>query len=491
MSKEGSTLLELNNLNAIPNNEPLEAAEPPPQKVRSRLSRLKFRRADFIHQRQKLLIISLILLDICLFILARLFMERKAHFGAEFVKSGHGLGKILIFAFFQLTSILISIFLFKRLTSIHINDRIKRKFKYSKTIITVFTLIWIFLTHLTWIFYNVSIPSDFFFPVLCFLALGAYIHCAIFLVLFFLIERITNFLPTKIFILQSKTFHTLTAVGLAFLLTIQGHISTLQSPTLKHLNIAIKNLPVEFENFSVILVSDIHAGPTTGKKRVEEIVEVINNADGDVVAIAGDLVDGYVDYIGDRIRPLENIKSKYGTYVALGNHEYIHENVDHWIKFFRTSLNLTVLINSAVVINRGKEELCLVGVDDFFTASANVKGHKMDAEKALSECPTNVSATILMEHQPNGVASVLKTIEKIQKRVDLILAGHTHAGQMFIVWPIGYLMNHFFYGLYKYPPSGVQIYVSSGVNYWGPPIKMFPSLCEIVKIQLHRDLSNN
>uniref|UniRef100_A0A914Y125 Uncharacterized protein n=1 Tax=Panagrolaimus superbus TaxID=310955 RepID=A0A914Y125_9BILA len=115
----------------------------------------------------------------------------------------------------------------------------------------------------------------------------------------------------------------------------------------------------------------------------------------------------------------------------------------------------------------------------------------MDTEKALSECPSNASATILMEHQPNGVASVLRTLEKINKRVDLILAGHTHAGQMFVVWPIGYLMNHFFYGLYTYPPSGVQIYVSSGINFWGPPIKMFPSLCEIVKIRLHRDFTNN
>lgn len=57
---------------------------------------------------------------------------------------------------------------------------------------------------------------------------------------------------------------------------------------------------------------------------------------------------------------------------------------------------------------------------------------------------------------------------------------------MYIVWPVGYLVNHFFYGLYIYPESGTQIYVSSGVNFWGPPIKMLPSLCEIVKIRLHK-----
>lgn len=60
---------------------------------------------------------------------------------------------------------------------------------------------------------------------------------------------------------------------------------------------------------------------------------------------------------------------------------------------------------------------------------------------------------------------------------------------MFVTAPITYFSNPFFYGLYYYPETDTQIYVSSGVNYWGPPIKMFPSLCEIVDIKLRRTTS--
>uniref|UniRef100_A0AC34FAG2 Calcineurin-like phosphoesterase domain-containing protein n=1 Tax=Panagrolaimus sp. ES5 TaxID=591445 RepID=A0AC34FAG2_9BILA len=335
-----------------------------------------------------------------------------------------------------------------------------------------------------------SKPNFYYFGrMIIFLALGAYFHLFAFLLIFFLIERVSNLLirrTPKFYILQSKTLHTVIAIGLALFLTLQGFISTLQRPTIKNLNLSIQNLPAEFENFTIALVSDIHTGPTVGRSRVEEIVEIVNQLDADVVTIAGDLVDGYVDYIGDRVLPIKNLKSKYGTFIALGNHEYIHENVDHWIKFFGSNLNATVLVNSGTVLKKDGKELCIAGVDDYFAETAQIEGHKMDTEKALSSCPSSVSTTILLVHQPNGVAKVLTTLKKINKKVDLILSGHTHAGQMYIVWPVGYLVNHFFYGLYIYPESGTQIYVSSGVNFWGPPIKMLPSLCEIVKIRLHK-----
>uniref|UniRef100_A0A914Z047 Uncharacterized protein n=1 Tax=Panagrolaimus superbus TaxID=310955 RepID=A0A914Z047_9BILA len=60
-------------------------------------------------------------------------------------------------------------------------------------------------------------------------------------------------------------------------------------------------------------------------------------------------------------------------------------------------------------------------------------GHKMDTEKALSSCPSNVSTTILLVHQPNGVARVLTTLEKINKNVDLILSGDIPVNEYLII----------------------------------------------------------
>lgn len=55
---------------------------------------------------------------------------------------------------------------------------------------------------------------------------------------------------------------------------------------------------------------------------------------------------------------------------------------------------------------------------------------------------------------------------------------------MFVILPLSYLTNSWFHGLYSHASTGAQIYVSSGVNYWGPPIKM-PNLCEVVHVRLH------
>lgn len=65
--------------------------------------------------------------------------------------------------------------------------------------------------------------------------------------------------------------------------------------------------------------------------------------------------------------------------------------------------------------------------------------------------------------------------------IDIVL-GHTHGGQFYVLAPLAYLSNPYFLGLYKHP-SGAQIFVSSGVNFWGPPMKIY-KLSEIVKITL-------
>lgn len=104
----------------------------------------------------------------------------------------------------------------------------------------------------------------------------------------------------------------------------------------------------------------------------------------------------------------------------------------------------------------------------------------MDAKRALETCPSNVT-TILLVHQPNAAKKILGTVDK---RIDLILSGHTHGGQLYVTFPLTYMFSAFLHGLYVHTSTGTQVYVSSGVNYWGPPIKML-NLCEVVLLRLH------
>lgn len=185
------------------------------------------------------------------------------------------------------------------------------------------------------------------------------------------------FLKTPI--LSSKTLHTSIALILGIALTAQGYISTRIEPTVKNLNILIKDLPTEFHGFSFVLISDIHTGPTVGKAKVAQIVQIVNDLKPDIITVVGDLSDGYIDYIGERTKPLKNLKAKYGKFGTLGNHEYFYDNVDEWIKFYRNELNLTMFINDGKVFERNGKKICLAGLDDYYTEGARFIGkHYLD-----------------------------------------------------------------------------------------------------------------
>lgn len=82
----------------------------------------------------------------------------------------------------------------------------------------------------------------------------------------------------------------------------------------------IRNLPQSLDRFTIVLLTDVHVGPTVDRKRVEEIVAKTNALHPDMVAIAGDLVDGFLRNLALRTKPLANLKSKYGTYFATGTY---------------------------------------------------------------------------------------------------------------------------------------------------------------------------
>lgn len=66
------------------------------------------------------------------------------------------------------------------------------------------------------------------------------------------------------------------------------------------------------------------------------------------------------------------------------------------------------------------------------------------------------------------------------------ISGHTHAGQIPIMVPVMYVTMPFFHGLYRYEPTDTTIYVSSGLYFVGPPMKM-PFLSQVVMVVLKVD----
>ncbi|MCQ2665255.1 metallophosphoesterase, partial [Helicobacter pylori] len=222
------------------------------------------------------------------------------------------------------------------------------------------------------------------------------------------------------------------------------------------------------KELKIILLTDMHVGSLLQKDFVDYIVEEVNQKEVDMVLIGGDLVDENIEKVKSFLLPLNNLKSTHGTFYVPGNHEYYH-GIEPILSFLDT-LNLTILGNECVHL--GGINLC--GVYDYFARKR--QNFAPDINKALKKRDSS-KPTILLAHQPKQIRSL-----KESHSVDLVLSGHTHAGQIFPFSLLVKLAQTYLYGLYKHSGT-TQIYVSSGAGYWGIPLR-FLAPSEIAYLRL-------
>ncbi|BFZ13039.1 hypothetical protein BsWGS_16078 [Bradybaena similaris] len=258
-----------------------------------------------------------------------------------------------------------------------------------------------------------------------------------------------------------------------------GLYTASKPPAVKHVTVKLKDLPSSLDGLSIVQLSDIHLGPTVGRSKLTRIVEIVNTENPDVVVITGDLVDASVGHLKEAAEPLKDIRSLHGKFFVTGNHEYYTGDVDNWFIYLR-SLGFTVLHNSNVKISSADNQghICLAGTDDIQADITRYEGHTFDLDRAVGSCSSD-TPVILLAHQPRAAKKALDS----KYRIDLVLAGHTHGGQMFPMMIGAYFLNPFFAGLYQYGDRGSQVYVSQGTLYWGIPMRLATTM-EITRITL-------
>ncbi|MFD5326364.1 metallophosphoesterase [Streptomyces sp. NPDC127092] len=257
-----------------------------------------------------------------------------------------------------------------------------------------------------------------------------------------------------------------TAVAVAVGTVGQGTYGVLRGPRLKRVTVPLAKLPRRAHGYRIAVVSDIHLGPILGRAHTQRIVDTINAAQPDLVAVVGDLVDGSVADLGPAAEPLAHLKARDGAFFVTGNHEYF-SGADAWVDHVR-ELGLHPLRNARVEIGAGFD---LAGVDD---VAGEREGQGPDFGRALGDRDRSRTA-VLLAHQPVVID------DAVRHGVDLQLSGHTHGGQL---WPgnfIAELANPTVAGLERY--GDTQLYVSRGAGAWGPPVRVgAPSDITVVEL---------
>jgi predicted MPP superfamily phosphohydrolase len=245
----------------------------------------------------------------------------------------------------------------------------------------------------------------------------------------------------------------------------------------KTVDVPLRDLPPALEGFRIAQISDLHVGPTIKGDYLQRIVEAVNALEVDVVAVTGDLVDGSVAELGPHVAPLAGLRSRHGSFVVTGNHEY-YSGAEPWIAELRR-LGLTVLMNEHVVLThpgasgRERAPLVLAGVADW-SAHHFEPSHRSDPHRAVAGAP-RAAIKVLLAHQPRSATAAADAGFHLQ------LSGHTHGGQ-FLPWNFFVRFQQpFTAGLHAL--RDLWVYTSRGTGYWGPPTR-FGAPSEITHLRL-------
>lgn len=196
---------------------------------------------------------------------------------------------------------------------------------------------------------------------------------------------------------------------------------TLSDPVIERLTITTDQLARGEGPVTIALIADIHmAGPDMLPERVERIVAQVNALDTDIIAVAGDLVSekrtGTKIYKPSQvIAPLGRLKARQGVLVVPGNH-------DHWYGWPALATELAKYPHITVLENQPAQigPIAIGGIDDAFTDHDDVSG-TIEQMEGLS------GPRVILTHSPD-------VFPDLPADITLVLAGHTHCGQIAYPW---------------------------------------------------------
>ncbi|MBK7095499.1 MAG: metallophosphoesterase [Saprospiraceae bacterium] len=283
--------------------------------------------------------------------------------------------------------------------------------------------------------------------------LGILFYVLLFLLFFDLLRLINHFLP---FFPEFITANYQKAKLIAGVVTLISVICIVIYGFFNADNTSIVKLELKTnkpiggkEQLNIVALSDIHLGTTVNHSELDRMIREINKLDPDIVLLGGDITDNNIKVV-QHYKLLERfgeIKSKYGIYSCMGNHDYIsraNEQLDYY-----TKNGINILKDTSVLIDN---RFWLVGRDDH--TADNFNGKKRKTVSSLIKDVDTSLPVILLDHQP------FKLQETSKHPVDLQFSGHTHKGQF---WPLGYITGKMFEKDWGYIKKGnTHFYISSG-----------------------------
>lgn len=200
----------------------------------------------------------------------------------------------------------------------------------------------------------------------------------------------------------------------------------------RHFEITRRTFPVRglsrsLAGLRIVQLSDIHHGPWIPIEHVRTIVNTANSLAPDIICLTGDYVHRSAAYINPVVNELARLRATIGIVGVLGNHDWWEGGPLMQRAFARAGMALIdnarlFITPQRQLVEHATEGLCFAGVGDLYTDEQRY-------DDALGGVPPDMPR-LLLSHNPDVVED--PALRLLGHRVDLMLSGHTHGGQIYI-----------------------------------------------------------
>jgi len=225
--------------------------------------------------------------------------------------------------------------------------------------------------------------------------------------------------------------------------------------TLAVAEVDVCRLPAAFDGTRVLLMTDIHAGPFLHPAALAHAFARLMDLGPDLILLGGDLTTGSVEEFEPFMAAFRGLRAPLGVHGVLGNHDYYSGRAGDLLPLLE-ACGITLLTNRGVTLTRKGEHLALAGIDDLHWG-------RPDLPAALGP---GAPPHLLLSHNPDIF------FDAAWRGVDLVLAGHTHGGQIRLPGlPPVVKMSRYALDQGRYRSAASHLVVSRGMGVTGVPLR--------------------
>ena len=230
----------------------------------------------------------------------------------------------------------------------------------------------------------------------------------------------------------------------------------------RELDVPLPGLPLDLDGLRILQISDIHLSAFLHESDLARVIDMALELRPHVAVVTGDLISSRADPLDACIRQLARVKSDAGTFGCMGNHER-YARVERYTAEAGARAGIRFLRGQAQTLRFGNSVLNLAGVD--YEPLTDRGNYLRGAERLVVPGAVNV----LLSHNPDVFPVAAR------QGYNLLLAGHTHGGQVTVeILDQSINAARFFtpyvYGLYR--QGGAAAYVTRGIGTIGIPARL-------------------